>query len=362
MCYTQSTNVFCGDYVMNISKMLLKTLSVTLIFLAVFCAGTLTVSADDNSTNTTINSMTVVPEYDADTHTYNSAYVVLCEQKQNEDIVKKYLSQKHSTSDKDKVFEAYYDLLLSCCNFFNNVNWNVPYETKSVSYWNERFSKGYKDIFGDSDEKSIHVTPTMKKSHDGDVYLSSLNITYPQVPFMKLVYASEGSYKAEVNYKYLNKTYSKYLGPEMKDFLKNKLKEEADLEGHTYYNDGRVTLTKTQLNNWIIMWQNFRKNHPNFMAKEVDMRLNIYTSDFVLAYENSFYMTFDGDNKLLPEAQKDYETFLKSVNPDTPEYKFVKKCYEIIKENNYTFSKSLSTYMEAWGNKYCFENAYEILD
>ena len=55
--------------------------------------------------------------------------------------------------------------------------------------------------------------------------------------------------------------------------------------------------------------------------------LNLYTSDFI----SSTYTTFDYiNNNLLPEAKKDYEVFLKKVDPKSDEYKAVEKCYSVL--------------------------------
>ena len=337
-----------------------KLCFIFLVFISVIIGGIVAYGSEDSSTKTAIYSMYTVPPYKEKQSTYTDVYNTLLEQKKNEKILKNYLKDTHLTANKDKVFESYYNRLISCCNFFNDVCYSVEGDIQSLTSWNPRLSKGEKEIFGSYYEKSIHITPIMEKNEFGDDTIKTLKITSPQVPFMKIIYAGEGFFESKVDYQYLYDNYAKYLTSAYSDYLKIRLKEDTDMNGVAYYNDAALTVTKLKLMDWIMVWQKFREKYPAFKTEEVEQRLHLYTSDFMVAYENSFFMTFDTDNNLLPEAKKDYETFLKTVNPNTPEYKMVEKYYAVLKKNKYKYTNEVSVCLDEWRNKYD-GNVFEIM-
>lgn len=85
----------------------------------------------------------------------------------------------------------------------------------------------------------------------------------------------------------------------------------------------------------------FSKKYPNFIIKkEVQDDLTLYTSSII----SNIYRTFDIETeKLIPEAKTAYEDFLNRVDKNTNEYKWVNKCYSILKKYNYKYSEEFNS-------------------
>ena len=345
--------VLKGELKMNSKKVVrLIVLLVILPILLIVISGFSLWQYENYTTKTTILSMSKIPEFKENAYTYDDVFNVLIGLKNDENIMKNYLNEFHLTADKDKVYEAYNENLLKGCEFFDMVN-AYSDEEHSINFWNPNLTKGYPDSFGSNYKTSIQIVPLMKKSEYSDEDLiDTLKITYPQVPFIDIIYSGEGSFSPDINYKYLYDNYSKYLTPALRDYIALKVKEKSDLGGITYYDDGAITVSKAKLTEWIIDWQNFRDKYPNFNPKEIDKILNRYTSDFIVVYENSYFTTFDYDDNLQPKAKKAYEDFLKKVNPNTQEYKIVSKCYDVLKEHNLKFTNEFRVCVDEWSNKY----------
>ncbi len=296
---------------------------------------------------------------------FDNLYDVLTEFSQKEAMIKKYLAQPHLQINKDRAFIIYYKAIEAVCEGFNDINYSSDYRY-SISSFNSTLNSGYADAFGYELEKSIRIVPIMYKpsEYNGSYnHIKALKITKPQVPFIKMSYAGEGYFEAEINYKYLCDEYSKYLSSDIKEYLSLKQKEEQELDNHIYYKDGAIGVTRTVLTDWIISWQNFRDKYPKFRIENINEMLNFYTADFINSlyttfdYDNSLLptakkdITFGYDNSLLPTAKKDYETFLQKVNPKTPEYKAVEKCYSILKEHGFKYTNEFTVCYEEWINK-----------
>lgn len=303
-------------------------------------------------------SLSIPTENNDGTYYYDDIYKFLVQLQKNEIVMKKYITKPHLNSDKDKVFEEYYKNLVDISTLFSSVY--DEDDEQNISIFNSSLRDGNPAFFGHDFDTSIHITPIMKKENvEEGSKIDVLKITEPQVPFIKMIYAGEGYYAPEVNYKYLQETYSKYLSPAFRAYIDLKVQEENDLNGVAYYDDATLTVSKTQLMNWIISWQKFREKYPNFRRNDVDKMLNLYTSDFICGSDNSYSITFyyseNGDN-LRPEAKKAYEEFLNTVDSKTDEYKAVEKCYNILKENNYKSNNEFFVCLAEWKNKYSEEN------
>lgn len=308
---------------------------------------------EDESIKTMISSIRVLPsEYSNGTYYYDDVYDVFVQTAREEGYLDKYLSNLHLPQNKDKAFLTYYNKLEASCGLLNFVNYSQYDFMDTISAFNGILNKGNSYEFGSSYKSALHVIPIMldKSEYPDSVNrIKTLKITKPQTPFIKMSYGGEGYFVAEVNYEYLNKKYSKYLSPALKDYLAIRQKEEKDMNYHTYYIDGAVGVSRTVLTDWIIAWQNFRKKYPKFKPDEMDRILNLYTSDFI----SSTYTTFDYiNNNLLPEAKKDYEVFLKKVDPKSDEYKAVEKCYSVLKAHNYKETNEFYVCRDEWRNKY----------
>ncbi len=342
----------------NHKKSLLPTLLCCIAIASFIISYSFAERCEAQTTQRVISELSLSIPNDIDEINYNDICKLLIKQKQKEVIMKNYISQIHLTNNKDKVFEVYYSNLIGICNLFNKLIWQDEDVENSISSFNSQLNKGnpafFGNVYGDEINKTyIRIMPTMKIE---PVYkrklIDTLNITYPQVPFIKMVYAGEGYFESSINYKYINENYSSFLGKPLKDFILLKQKEEKFLDGNAYYLDATVSLSKKQLLDLIISWQKFRENYPNFKQEEVTKTLKIYTSDFMCGSDNSFGFTFDYlDNRLLPEAKKAYEEFLSSVNPKTKEYNTVKTCYNILKENKFKATNEFFICVENYENE-----------
>lgn len=263
-------------------------------------------------------------------------------QSHEKDVLIPYLESKHLTNNKDKVFLAYYETLLTCLNKFNEIN--ADNENSDglgyyLEYANPKLANGKPVMFGFEYGRKMQFTPVMEKAHDeysGDyMRIKEIKITEPNIPHLKIPYSGEGVFDAELNYDYLSKTYSKYLGSAWKDYLSLKDKEQKDLNCGTYYQDGALNPSMSTLTEWIMAWQSFKKKHSKFMTDKIEKDLKKYTRNFM----ESTYRTFNfSDDSLLPEAKKSYEEFLKKVNTNSSEYSVVNKCYSILKIHGYKSS------------------------
>lgn len=335
----------------NHKKSLLPTLLCCIAIASFIISYSFAERCEAKTTQRVISELSLSIPNDSDEINYNDICKLLIKQKQKEVIMKNYISNIHLTKNKDKVFEVYYSNLIGICNLFNKLIWSD--DTFIAQLYEENPYLG-ENVYEDEINKTvIRIIPTMKTE---PIYnrkiIDTLNITYPQVPFIKMVYAGEGYFESSINYKYINENYSCFLSKPLKDFILLKQKEEKFLNGNAYYIDATVSLSKKQLLDLIISWQKFRENYPNFKQEEVTKTLKMYTSDFMCGSNNSFGFTFDYiDNRLLPEAKKAYEEFLSSVNPKTKEYNTVKTCYNILKEHNYKATNDFFICVENYENE-----------
>lgn len=334
-------------------NLLLKISCLVLILALITGCGIAWYKYEDNTLKTVLQEINT-KEFD-NVYDFNGVYDILTKVSQEETTLNKYLTHTHLKRNKDKAFWNYYNTVKKAADIFTTINYDTWDITRTISGFNPILRKGARDYFGYEFERGIQILPLMEKSEwsENGQTIKSLQITKPQVPYIKLSCDGEGYFVAEVNYKYLNSKYSKYLSPSLRDYLVLKSKEEEVLKNGTYYQDGAVSVSRTVLIDWIIGWQNFRDKYPKFEPDKIDRTLHRYTSDFIA----STYGTFDYADirSLLPEARKDYEAFLKKVNSNTKEYKAVEKCYSVLKAHNFKDTNEFWGCRDEWKNKYSDE-------
>lgn len=215
---------------------------------------------------------------------------------------------------------------------------------KNAQYYGEIcYVDGYWDFQENKivNKDGVKFRPLIEKTKDGDTYIKSVEIANINAPVVKVVYAGEGIFQLEPDYNYINKKYSKSLPKDLKEYLEIKQKIQSDLDGNTLFLDGALSAKYADMVDWIIAYQNLLKKYPNFiMKKEVQDDLTTYTSSII----RNIYRTFDFETeKLIPEARTAYEDFLNRVDKNTDEYKWVDKCYSILKKYNYKYSEEFNS-------------------
>lgn len=259
----------------------------------------------------------------------------------DENIMKSYLKGFHLQKNKDKVFQIFLGRLSGEIEKYNELmNWFDFYDY--YEYELERLQNGHPVTI-----KRVELTPKMKTNEYGE----SMNIylTSPKMPLMEYVYVGEGAFQTVVDYRYLNENYSKFLGKPFKEYIAIKAKEETDLNGGAYYQDAALGVPKKCLVEWILALQNLRKKYPKFIDEnmQIEQDINTYTSDLIAdLYQTFSYETY----KMYPECKKAYEDFLNRADKDTPEYKIVKECYEILKKYDFKSNNEFMSALKSYRN------------
>lgn len=186
---------------------------------------------------------------------------------------------------------------------------------------------------------SMLLVPIFDKNKEGEVVFDKVEIKEPSIPLIRLTYAGEGYFVAEINYNYLNAVYSKDLNKKFRDYLKLKMKEQNDRGNSTYVMDGAISVSKEILKDYIILWYKFSKKYPNFRKDEIDHMIMVYTADLIFDTYSTFNLS---DNTMYPEAKQAYEELLNSIDKNSDPYKYVHKYYEILKENNFKWTQEFS--------------------
>lgn len=323
------------------------SLFVFLIAILIFSLSLITLNYENKSYEKFVNNIKSIETLNITDFT--QLYDLLTEVSKEGNDLKKYLSELHLKSNKDKAFLAYFKKLFTTIEIFNEVNEQSYYGLGYyISTANPFLNEGKPDYLGHDPKKYIKIIPVMEKAHDkyyGDYdFIKEVKIAKPEVPFLKLLYSGEGVFVAGCNYDYISNTYSKYLSKAWQNYLTIKQKEEKDLKGGTYYQDGALNPSMKTLINWIIDWRNFLDNNNKFILNdEINQALKTYTADFMF----NTYQTFDfNEEKLLPQAREAYEEFLKKVNPKTKEYEAVNKCYFSLKTHNFKLNEDFKSCVE----------------
>lgn len=80
---------------------------------------------------------------------------------------------------------------------------------------------------------------------------------------------------------------------------------------------------------------------------QIEQEIKTYTSDLI----SDLYQTFDyADYKMYPECKKAYEYFLAHSDKETPEYKVVKECYEILKKYDFKSNNEFYSMLKSYSN------------
>lgn len=220
-------------------------------------------------------------------------------------------------------------------------NFNSKFNYEDDFYnGNDKVMERYRNLNDGNDVYAgeLRLAPifTTKKIQDSEVeVVEKVEIEAPSIPLLRLVYAGEGYYEVEPNYKYINKVYGNYLSKECQDYLKLKIKEQ-DYRGYlAYWLDGCISITSEGLKNMIIEYVNFSNTYPNFYNKEIKSQIMDYIRNFIW----SKYGTFEINNdKLLPETKKAYEQLLKNLDKESEIYLIIDKYYNILKKHDFEFS------------------------
>ena len=222
-------------------------------------------------------------------------------------------------------------------NDFNRV---FDYEN-DYSHGYDKVMQRYNDLTNDQNVymDSMLLAPVFNKNKEGEVVFDKVEIKEPSIPLIRLAYAGEGYFVAELNYNYLNAVYSKDLNKKFKDYLKLKMKEQKDRGNCTYVMDGAISVSKENLKDYIISWYKFSKKYPNFRKDEIDHIIMVYTADLIFDTYSTFNLS---DNTMYPEAKQAYEELLNSIDKNSDSYKYVHKYYEILKENNFKWTQDFS--------------------
>ena len=234
-------------------------------------------------------------------------------------------------------FNVYLSSISDLINDFNEIfnyenDYNHGYE-KVMQRYNNLMSN--QNVYMDN----MLLAPVFNKNNEGEVVFDKVEIKEPSIPLIRLAYAGEGYFVAELNYYYLNAVYSKDLSKEFKDYLKLKMKEQKDQGSSTYVMDGAISVSKENLKDYIISWYKFSKKYPNFRKDEIDHIIMVYTADLIFDTYSTFNLS---DNTMYPEAKQAYEELLNSIDKNSIPYKYVSKYYEMLKSNNFKWTQEFS--------------------
>lgn len=261
----------------------------------------------------------------------------------NDYIVKNFdkISKNYpkNTKKQDKLYSEYLKQLQRYSELLNK---NLDFFTPSMPVDNNGLSLNSKDNVS----YRIQFKNTVYRE------FVSGEISNPNCPALKLVYAGEGTLITVLNYSYLANNESK-LGFAIQDYLKLRAKEQKVLGNNDYVLDGYLSVSMSTLTDWIIMWQKFLEENPRFYLKDVvEQDIHKYTFDFA-----THERLFDFDDVATKEGKKEYQAFLNKVNPKTESYKFVKKCYDLLEMDNFKNSANSLYHKEVdmYKNKYNLE-------
>ncbi len=309
------------------------TLLVLLILVFLFIGSVITYIVDNKSVNNAFGSFNLSE--------IEEPIDVIGAMSTDENIMKTYLNGIHLQQNKDKIFQMFLGRLSSEVEKYNDLmNWFDFYDYYEYEY--EILQSGHPATI-----KRIELTPKIKTNEYGETM--KIYLTSPKMPLMEYVYIGEGAHQTVIDYRYLSENYSMLLGKPFKEYLAIKAKEETDLDGGSYYQDAALGVSKKCLVDWIIALQNFRKKYPKFVSDnmQIEQDINTYTSDLI----SDLYQTFDfGNDKMYPECKKAYEDFLNRADKDTPEYKVVKECYEILKRYDFKSNDEFWSMLKSYRN------------
>lgn len=213
--------------------------------------------------------------------------------------------------------------------------------------------KYYKDFNSDLPE-----TIDKEGIYSGVRISKDLKILNPKAPFFKIVdygeYDGRSVRNIEINYEYLDKTYSKYLTNDWKEYLSitNRIK--------SYGNDWKFDKEPPmeEVFNWIIFYEKFIKKYPNFYyISEIKEKPKSYINR-ILIYTSNYSFKQNGE---LTKIKNAYENFIKNVPKDSDSYKYIKEVYDILENNGWSKdSEQFETFLNENGFEVGADNEYYI--
>lgn len=223
---------------------------------------------------------------------------------------------------------------------------NLEYYTELLGFEFEDFFIGF-DNYGEFHSNTGEVSYEIEVTKD--LGFKKGRINGPNCPTVKLVYMGEGLITSEIDYEYLNSNKGK-LGKALQDYLGIKFEIQKDLNNGTYIQDSYVVAGMSDLRKWIKLWEDFLQKYPNFYIKEaINKDIQMYSVHFINSEPMYEYLA---SKKVSNEVKKEYDLFLKSANTKTISYQIIKKAYDIIKLNNFEYSKDLDLYIHNTAEKY----------
>jgi hypothetical protein len=201
-------------------------------------------------------------------------------------------------------FRNYYYEALSSYNSNNNVNnWQYP--------------------LADSEKRTI------------DLSLSKAGWSLKESEGMYYIGESGGWFENTFEL-ILTDTYRKYL------IIRTKEIQEGFSE------DAGLLISWEQLRERISLWEQFLKNHPNFIeSSEIKDYLNLYVRTFLTGMDNSRIHDFN-NRTLRPDVKTAYEKYIRD-NKDSEYYILVKDYYEMLKNNNFTVPDNINEFVRKKG-------------
>ena len=253
-----------------------------------------------------------------------------------DEISKKY---PKNTEKQDKLYSEYLRKIEYYSNLLNEKLELAMYE---LSINRANISTIYKDKVG------------YKFQFDNAQNLNFISgeIFNPHCPELKIIHIGEGYFSTTVNYEYLAE-HKNQLGSAMQEYLDLREKEQSVLKNQDLWLDGGyVCASMSTLTDWIVMWQNFLDKNPKFYLKD-----KIENDIYRYAY---YFVAYDFTPSAITmsnESKKAYQNFFNKVKPKSEAaeaYSFVKRCYEMLKMNNYKYSNNnlLIEQMSIYRNKH----------
>lgn len=235
---------------------------------------------------------------------------------------------------------------------FDKISKNYPKNTKVqdklFSEHLRQISEYSKNLYLDNINTLLYENPI----ENGELVVNKDNVSYrlkfnkkndfisgdffnTSCPVLKIIHTGEGELGAGINYNYLSNS-KNMLGTTMQEYLNLRVKEDNTLNNNALYlGAGEVSVPMSMLTEWIIMWQKFLEEYPKFYLRDVISRdIQTYT------YYFATYDYYPGNEVVSNDTKKAYEDFLKKVNPKTESYVFIKRCYDMLKMNDFKYTNN----------------------
>jgi hypothetical protein len=159
-----------------------------------------------------------------------------------------------------------------------------------------------------------------------------------------LLRESEGMYYIGEAGGWYEEKFDAILTARYRDYLIIKTKEIQ--EG--FAEDAGLLISWEQLRERISVWEQYLKNHPNFIeSPEIENYLNLYIRTFLTGMDNSRIYDFN-NRQLRTDVKTAYEKYI-SDNKGSQYYNLVKDYYEMLKNNGFTVPESINEFVKNKG-------------